>query len=156
MKFRRDIPEPSGAKNFLKLQDKESVFGVFRGMPKEYFVIWGEDKRSREVPEGTPGAKFRFRINLFIKEGTVWVPKIFEQGLQVHMQLVELSDEYDLENTVVKITRNGKERDTTYSILPSQKQLLSKESAAFINSAELLNLDLGSKDTSKDSEDLPF
>lgn len=106
----------------------------------EYFVLW-EAKKSRVVPEGTPDAKFRFRVNFVTKEGATYVPKIFEQGLTVYKQLAELHKEYDLESTVVKVTRNGTGTDTTYSLLPLLKQAITKEVAAHLSSLELLQLE---------------
>src|SRR3984957_4152989 len=119
MKFRSEagLPSSGGANNFLKLKDRESAEGVFRGELCEFFILW-EGNKSKIVPEGVPDSKFRFRINFVIKEGSVYVPKIFEQGIIVYKQLSALHDEYSLPETVVKITRNGTGTDTTYSLLP--------------------------------------
>lgn len=143
MKFKSQEELPvtgNGAKNFLKLKDKESVQGIFRGDVHEFYVLW-EGQRSRVVPEGTPGAKFRFRINFVMKEGASYVPKIFEQGLTVYNQLAELHNEYELDKTVVKLTRNGTGTDTTYSTLPLLKTPLTKETMKFLDSMELLPLE---------------
>lgn len=118
MKFRQNLPEQSsGSKGYVKLRDKESVTGIFRGDPREFFVVW-KDGKSIEVPEGTAGSKFRFRINFVVKEGASYVPKIFEQGQVVYEQLSAFHQEYDLEKTVMKITRNGEKLDTSYTIMP--------------------------------------
>lgn len=139
MQFRKDLPE-SGSKNYLKLKDKESISGIFMGELHEFFILW-ENKKSREVTEGTPDAKFRFRVNFVTKEGAVYVPKIFEQGSIVYRQLAELHEEYDLEKTVVKITRNGTGTDTTYSLLPLLKQVVTKDVADHLKQIELLPLE---------------
>jgi len=136
MQFRTDIPEGGGSKNYLKLKDKESAMGIFRGDLHEFFVLW-EGQKSSVVPEGTPGSKFRFKVNFVIKDGASYVPKIFEQGLTVYKQLAELHAEYDLETTVIKITRNGTGTDTTYSLLPLLKQALSKEVLKHLGTIEL-------------------
>lgn len=155
MKFRKDLPEAGGSKNYLKLKDKESIEGVFVGELHEFFVVW-EGNKSREVIEGTPEAKFRFKVNFLTKEGAVWVPKIFEQGSIVYRQLSELHEEYDLERTMIKITRNGTGTDTTYSLLPKLKQIMTKETEAHLKEIELLPL--GSKGAAGNGQDddLPF
>ncbi len=140
MQFRKDLPESGGSKNFLKLKDKESVSGIFMGEPHEFCLLW-ENGKSRAVSEDTEGAKFRFRINFVVKEGSVYVPKIFEQGLTVYRQLAELNEEYGLDQIVTKITRNGTGTDTTYSLLPLLKQAISKEVASHLKTIELLALE---------------
>lgn len=139
MKFRTDLPENGGSKNFLKLKDKESVSGIFRGELFDFFVLW-ENGKTKVVTEDTPDAKFRFRVNFVMKDGAVYIPKVFEQGANVYRQLAELHEEYDLENTVVKITRNGIGTETTYSLMPLLKQTISKEAMAFIESIQLIGL----------------
>ncbi len=140
MQFRTDLPESGGSKNFLKLKDKESVTGIFMGDLHDFFVLW-ENGKTRVVPEGTSDAKFRFKVNFVAKEGAVYVPKIFEQGLTVYRQLAELHDEYGLDQIVVKVTRNGTGNDTTYSLLPLLKQTITKETMAHLKSLELLPLE---------------
>jgi hypothetical protein len=160
MKFKTDneLPEGGGSKNFLKLKDKESVQGIFRGDLHELFIFW-ENGKSREVEPGFQGAKFRFRVNFVMKEGAVYVPKIFEQGLTVYNQLRELNEEYGLEEIVVKITRNGTGTDTTYSVLPLLKQTLSKEVMKYLETMELLPLDKqanGASEKQADPDGIPF
>lgn len=152
MQFRKDLPESGGSKNFLKLKDKESVSGIFMGELHEFFVMW-ENGKSRVVSDGDEGAKFRFRVNFVIKEGAVYVPKIFEQGLTVYRQLSELNDEYGLESIVVKITRNGIGTDTAYSLLPLIKQTISKEVATHLKTVELLPLESQGHGHKAQSED---
>jgi hypothetical protein len=93
-----------------------------------------------------------------MKEGAVYVPKIFEQGLMVYNQLRELNEEYGLDEIVVKITRNGTGTDTTYSILPLLKQAISKETLKYLESMELLPLETVSKDSAPagDNPEVPF
>jgi hypothetical protein len=160
MKFRDNLPEQgSGSKNFLKLKDRESVTGVFCGDIREFFGIW-ENSKMTEVPEGTPKAGFRFRVNFVVKEGSNYIPKIFENGVSVYRQLAELNEEYPLEETVVKITRNGTGTDTTYSILPMPpKMQMTKEAKEYLKKLELLPLESreSSSPSSFDSdEEIPF
>ena len=155
MQFRKDLPESGGSKNFLKLKDKESISGIFMGELHEFFVAW-ENGKSRVVAEGEDGAKFRFRINFVVKEGAVYVPKIFEQGLTVYRQLSELHDEYGLDSIVCKITRNGTGTDTTYSLLPLLKQTISKEVALHLAKIELLPLEVHAPKAERQEESEPF
>jgi len=159
MKFRDDVSNlTGGSKNFLKLKDKESVSGIFKGDLHEYFIVW-ENGKSREVPEGTPKAGFRFRVNFVMKEGSTYSPKIFENGPGVYAQLKELHDEYGLDSIVVKITRNGTGLDTTYSILPLLKQTLSKEAVEFISTLTLHpleNKDNAPSARNVNGDDIPF
>ena len=138
MKFRKDLPE-GGGKNFVKLKDKEWVAGLFAGDIHEFFVKW-EGGKPTEVVEGTPGASFRFRVNLIVKEGSVYVPKIFEQGVTVYKTLAELHDMYPFESTLMKITRHGSsQNDTTYTVLPLP-QKLDPETIAHIKTIKLNDL----------------
>lgn len=135
----KDLPETGGSKWYLKLKDKESVAGVFRGNPHEFYVVW-ENGKSNVVDESNPDGKFRFRINFVVKEGDNYAPKIFENSRTVYEMLKELSKEYDLETTVIKITRSGSGTDTTYSLLPLLKQALTPEATAHLAGLQLLEL----------------
>lgn len=119
MKFKARAPV-TGGKDFVSLKDKESIVGVFMGEIHEYYAQWSAaDRRYVEVPPETRGAKFRFRVNLVIKEGAAYVPKIFEQGATVYNDLATLNETYPLEKTLVKITRHGSAMsDTSYNLLP--------------------------------------
>ena len=116
MKFRDDLPEPDTGK-FLKLKDGESVAGVFRGEPYIFYNKWVNGK-TQLVEEGCPDGKMRFRLNFVVNEPTGLVVKIFENGRTVYDQLKEINDEYDLEKTIIKISRKGEKLETTYTILP--------------------------------------
>lgn len=145
MKFRKDLPESSGNSAFVKLRDKESVQGIFYGEMYEFFNFW-RDGKGQEVPEGTPGSKFRFRVNLIVKEGASYVPKIFEQGQVVYEQLAQINEEYPLEQTICKITRNGEKLDTTYTIMPLRQPVTPEVSRVL---ATLKLNDLKSKNQSQ-------
>ena len=131
-------PVVGGSKNFLKLKDKETVQGMFRGEPETFHVVWRENK-SHVVPEGTPKSQFRFRINFIVKENGAFVSKIFEQGATMYNQLKDLHTEFDLTTTVVKITRSGSGMDTTYSVMPTKAQA-SPDSLDQMNKVELQDL----------------
>jgi hypothetical protein len=155
MKF-KDIPESNGSKNYIKLKDKESVEGIFMGELHDFRILW-ENGRSSVVAEGTPKSSFRFRVNFVTKEGPTFVAKIFENGIGVYRQLAELHAEYNLEETIVKITRNGVGQDTAYSILPLLKKQMTKETTEHLKTIQLN--DLKTEITAVKSEvndDIPF
>jgi len=136
MKFRDDI-DAGGPNNFVRIKDKETVAGVLRGEPYECYVLW-ENKVKTEVPQGTPGAKFNFKINFIMKEGSSYVAKVLEGGAQIYKQLAALSKQWDLEETVVIIGRDGTGLDTEYTVMPAPpKQQPSKESLEFIQTIDL-------------------
>lgn len=142
MKFNAS-PSTDGPKNILKLKDKEIVYGILRGEIYEFYTLWDEGKKSQVVAEGTKGARFRFRVNIIVKDEVgANVAKIFEQGAVVYNELKNLNGEYDLEKTVLKITRTGSDKNSTsYSIIPTQKPVDDKA----ISKVELQNLRLESE-----------
>lgn len=144
MKFRDDI-DSGGPSNYVKLKDKESIAGVLRGEPYECSVLW-ENKVKTEVPDGTHGAKFNFKINFIVKEGTSYVAKVLEGGAQIYKQLAALSKQWELEETVVIIGRDGTGLETEYTVMPAPpKQQPTKEALEFIKTIELNQL--GGQDT---------
>lgn len=137
MKF-RDVTELSGPSNFIKLKDGESVAGICRGEIEEGFVVW-ENRVKTPVPEGTPGARFNFKVNFVVKEGVGYVAKMLEGGIQIYKQLAALSAQWELEETVIFISREGSsQNDTEYTVMPAPpKQQVSKEALEFIKTMEL-------------------
>lgn len=121
----KDLGE-MGGKNFVKLKDKESITGVLYGDIHDFRQHWNNNKSTPCTGEmcldcsAGNRSTFRFRLNLITKEGTTYSAKIFEQGAKVYQALKSLHESgYNLEKTIVKITRNGSDRqNTSYSILP--------------------------------------
>ncbi len=136
MQFNASPTTGGGATNFLKLEDKQSVTGVFRGAVHEFNGKW-ENKKFILDPHGI---SFRFQINFVLRENDIMVAKIFEQGPTVYNQLKELHAEYDLRQTVVKITRIGTGMDTTYSIMPVKKSEVTKDMEKQLLQVELQEL----------------
>lgn len=110
---------------FVKLQDGESVTGLFAGDPYTFYQHW-EGERSVICPgkavcerckDGKKGT-FRFRLNLIVKDGQGYTAKVFEQGGTVYDYLGDLDKETPLEKTPVKILRKGLGKNTSYVILP--------------------------------------
>jgi len=144
LKF-REASEVS-AKNFVKLKDGESIQGVFRGSVYEFRQHWKDNRGTLCTGSGCalcvekkPG--FRFRLNFITPEGGQQVAKIFEQGWTVYEAMRALHTEYDLETTIVKITRYGTGTDTSYSILPVKNGTLSEEQQAKLAEIPLLKLE---------------
>lgn len=139
MKFKDDI-DAGGPSNYIKLKDKETIAGVLRGEPYECYVLW-ENKVKTEVPKGTPGAKFNFKINMIVKDGSSYAAKVLEGGAQIYKQLATLSKEWELDETVVIIGRDGTGLETEYTVMPAPpKQQVSKEAMEFIKTIELNDL----------------
>lgn len=125
MKFKEKLP--STGKYFLRLKSGDSVKGVFRGEPYDFKQHWVNQRGSVCEGDGCPHCKegkkpsFRFRLNFVLSENGAMVAKIFEQGWMVYESLRSLHGaDYDLEKTVVQITRHGSGQDTTYSVIPLQ------------------------------------
>ena len=159
MKFqKRDIPTGDGKGGlFLKFKDGESKVGVFRGEVFEFFQVW-EGGKSQVVDPDHPMAKSRFRLNFCTKEDGEMKVKIFEFGLTVYNQLAEISVDYDLEQTAVKITRRGTGTDTVYMIIPAKEQPTASQLKAIqalpINFLE--HKDKPQSAPAADDEGLPF
>jgi hypothetical protein len=108
---------------FLKIADGETVAGVLRGDVKTQYVQWGKDNKSTACDAKAPGAKFRFKVNFIVmdKEGNM-SPKILEQGPSFYKDLKAIAEDYDLSETLIKIKRNGADKSTTYTIMPTPQK----------------------------------
>ncbi len=141
-RFRNDVETSSGGQQFLKLKDKESQYVIFMGEPYEFFNVWANGKPS-VVEEGSPGAKFRFRMNAVIKTAAgTYEPRIFENGSIVYNMLKALNDEYGgLDTVIVKVTRKGSTmNDTEYLLMPLRQEIPPATKAALAK-LTLLNLE---------------
>lgn len=158
MKFRDDSGEDSKA--FVKLKDGGMIYGVLRGDIYEFRQHW-VNGRSEVCPEKDcplcaeagndkkKKASFRFRLNMIVNEDGNYVPKVFEQGWKVYSQLRELHKEYELEKTLIKVTRSGSgPQDTEYMVVPAAKQVTAAQLAT-ISKIELLDV---SHDATPESE----
>lgn len=158
----------SGMKNYLKLKAGESVRGVFRGNPFPFEQHWHNNKSSVCLGEACPlcksgnKASFRFRINFVASENGGYTAKVFEQGWTAYEILRSLHEsDYDLEKTIVKITRSGAGTDTTYSIVPAPRWEVTPDIEKKISETKLNNLsnDQSTESTTEASdanEDEPF
>lgn len=161
MKFNKSPKEGGGSGNmFLKLKDGESVKVILRGDPYEFYSKW-ENGKSILSDESDRDARFRFRMNVVVREGNSYVAKIWEQGPTAYNTLKELIDSgYDLEKTILNIKRIGQELNTTYSILPTKFEVtkeIEKEISKLDSHYLGHDVESGSKAPSMDTEEeIPF
>lgn len=122
---------------FVKLEDGESVVGVFYGDP-EHANVKFDRVAKKWIKDPTA---FRFRLNLVIEDQGVLVSKIYEGGSTVYTQLRELHKTgYTLPTTKVKLTRKGTGTDTVYTILPLPQGTLTAKEAQKYSSVPLKDL----------------
>lgn len=145
----------SGTKTslYLKLDSGESITGVLVGSPHVFYANWENGKK---LESDTPrvGFKFRFKINLVHEVNGAFVAQIFEQGKMLYDDIVALHESgYNLEETMVRITRTGTGTSTRYSIVPSPKPL----SPAVLGEIRAVKLKrITPEHTEEANEDLPF
>lgn len=135
----------SGNKNFLKLKNGETVTGIFRGQPYDFRIHWKEGRSMPcasfcELCKKGDKPSFRFRINFIINENNVYTAKLFEQGKKVYEMMKNLNQDYDLEKTIVKISRTGEKTSTVYSILPIPNGTISPQMEQTISQVKLLDV----------------
>lgn len=139
MDFPREQESKSGGR-FLDIKDQDTVRGVFRGKPYEFFGKF-EGGRTVQCNEDDPAAKWKFRINFIINENGAYVAKIWEKGWKVYKQLKALNKEYPLESTFVSISRSGSEiNDTVYTILPARESKVEHDVEKQLAAVKLLEL----------------
>lgn len=147
MKFERNFS--SG--NFIKIKDGESVTGIFKGEPVEFYIHGNQADTTACEGEGCPRCKageekrFRFRLNFICKQQGAIVCKIFEQGKRVYRMLKDLNEMSSLETTTLMIKRTGSSKDdTTYTIIPAMNaQLKPDEIEKLVASVQLNDLTIG-------------
>lgn len=116
--FSSNKTEEGGPSPFLKMKDGDVVRGVVVGDIQETYKKWINGKGIECAPD-EPGAGLRFKVNLITDENGGLVAKIWEFGILIYNQLKDINDEYPLETTKVKISRQGSTKDnTSYTILP--------------------------------------
>lgn len=140
MKFtKREMPKGDGnGKAYLKLvNDGDSMTGIFRGEVFEFFQIWPFGGEKQIFDTRVPGSVSRFKVNFVVHEGGKFVAKIWEFGLQTYNQLAEYAENYDLEQTKIKLTRRGSGKATIWMTMPLLKETLTKKQLAEIEAVEL-------------------
>lgn len=141
------------SKHIIRLKDKESVVGVFRGTIHEYWQHWlGQgippevcvDRRTCQHCANKVKATYRFRANLAVEvagKPGVYEMKIFENGRTVYDQLAEIATVYNVKEHAVKLSRSGSGlNDTTYSVMPLPTGAVSGDRLKAIEALPLRNL----------------
>ena len=139
---KRDTQESTGGGIFLKLNDGESVSGVFRGEVHTFYSYWDQaTRRSVIVDADHDLARARYRLNFITKdESGQLVAKIWEFAGPFYDLLQEINEEYALEETTIKVTRKGLGKDTEYYPLPLLKQPLTAKALEQIAAVKLQTL----------------
>jgi hypothetical protein len=151
LKVPKDRPS-RGNIPFLKLKDGESVKGVFKGEPRYFYQKWGEG----EVPEGTPGAAWRFELNFVTKDGASYVAKVFSQGTRVMKRLEFLNKKKPLERLVVEITRSGSTKDDTEYFIEIADTQPNEAGWRVIDAVKLVDLGGSKEESEPQFEDSPM
>jgi len=152
----------SPIKNLLKLKDGEVFVGVFRGEPHTFYQHWNNGRSvvctrttgTCEPCNAGEYGSFRFRVNLVSRDeqSTGWKARVFEGSGKVYDMLTALGTEYDLAETKVKISRNGSDLATTYSIVPTKDFQIPAETLAEIDRVALNKLDVDADPSLDDIE----
>jgi hypothetical protein len=152
---KRDVPtsEGNGISNFLKISDGQSATGVFRGECHEFWQSWPKGGQKQVFSEPMPGSQTRFRANFIVHEEGKFVARVWEFGLKVYNMLAEIGENYDLDNTKIKISRRGNDKSTQWIILPLGP--VDAKSMPSIKSVELNVLD-GSQEGPKTTDEGGF
>jgi hypothetical protein len=131
MKF-PDLSKDTGGK-FVKMKSGDRLVGLFVGDPVMFDQHWVEGKSQNCTGPNCPHceagekASTRFHINFLTKEEDVWVAKVFEQGKKTLKTLAAFHEEYDLEKTLVSVTKQGEKMTTVYNLLPAKVNLTEAE-----------------------------
>jgi hypothetical protein len=158
-------PKGLGKDNFLKLNDKEEVTGIFRGDIRKFRRHWidatdrsqdctGKDcSACKQFPDKAPA--FRFRINFAVLKGDQLIPRIFEGSGEIYDMLTTLDKKVDLSKTPIEITRTGLKQNTRYTFFPMHNMPFTKEMEAKLKALPLLPL---SVETTEETiaESVPF
>lgn len=132
---------------YIKINDGESIEGVFRGEP---YIFYSDFNSKKESEFAFGDAKFRFRINFLVydKETDTFIPKILERGSLFAEQVFVAKDEYGLDS-IFKITRKGSGLKTVHNLL--FKKPLTNDQLKKVVAVELLDLKRKSKNNGSGS-----
>ncbi len=160
MKFLSDAELPSlgsgiGKDSYLKLEAGRPIVVAFRGDPADFRTHWVSNRYALCTGDGCQPCKdgiasaFRFRVNVIVKEGGQALGKVWEGGRVVYNSLRDLNKDYDLATHLIKLTRNGTGKETTYSLLPAPKGEITPEMEKLFKTIQLFDLDKAGKKEDK-------
>ena len=137
----------AGSGTRLKLEDKESIVGVFAGEPLLYWRHWNNaTKRSAEFPKDTPqdelpeGSTLRFKTNFLVERGDRFLPLEFEGSVATTAKGIKKATDKQGQEYLYEISREGTGTKTRYHVLPEGP--LSDDQKERVKSARLLPLKL--------------
>jgi len=120
---------------FLSLKDGDKKIVIFRGDPYCFYQVYKEKEEHKTWAEGR---SFKFRLNVLVRDGDVWKPMIFSQGITVAGMISDVKEKYGL-NTIYEIKRKGSTKDdTTYNIM--YERALNPDEVAKLETFKLLAL----------------
>lgn len=150
MKFKKRAGAGEGSAHFISFKDKETRYGVFRGEPFTFWQHWGDDgsvvcsgRSICKLCHNGEKASFRFAINFITlnPETKLREAKILEQGSKFYDSLQALETAgYDLDLTIISITRSGIDKTTKYAVVPIKDSQLTPDKKALIDAVPLHDL----------------
>lgn len=153
---KREVPksEGNGTSNYLKISDGQNATGVFRGEVYEFWQNWPKGGEKQVFNEPTPGASSRFKVNFVTNEDGKAVAKVWEFGLTVYNMLAEIGENFELDQTKVKISRRGSGKETQWIIIPLGP--LDAKGLKSVSAVPLNLLEVGASAKQEEEKDVPF
>lgn len=134
----------SGGSQFVKLEDGQSITGVFQGDPLEYKKNF---KLKTEYPMGLPvypeGTTNSFKINFIVLKDGKCQPHVFNGSGKASVALEKVVSKYGMDY-VYEISRNGSGTKTTYTFLPERS--LTPEEKTEVKAQTLIELKVRDSD----------
>lgn len=136
--FKTRTKNAGGGTN-IKLEAGESVYGVFLGDPKVYYLAYDKaTKQATEYSEPYGDANERFKWNLAVKEGDQWKVRIYNGPIGFGKAVDENIERFGQE-TLFEIKREGTGMKTRWHIFYVKDQP-SKEEMEEIKKLETFDL----------------
>lgn len=161
MRFQKKADTGGGGDKYLKLKDGESKKVILRGEPYEFHVKW-DGSKYQPANEGEAGSSSRYKMNIVSWEEGRFKPRLWEFPQTICNKLADMMEEYPLDRTLLKITRQGTGSDTEYHLLPlaGEKDKLSSAALTQIGEVEMLIMDAPrgapKERTETSSDEIPF
>lgn len=147
MKFTKRATAGGGDNLFLKFKDGDKKTIVLRGEVFEFRTKW-QNGKSVVVPDSDHEGRSRFRVNAVIFEENKYVAKIWEYGISINNQLVDIQDAIpQIDRIKLRVSRSGSTKDNTqYNVIPLAHEPLSAKQLQEIESVNLNLLSHSSKE----------
>lgn len=115
--FDRQVKDAEKSDNYLKVKSGDSFVVCCRGQDLTYDFLWDDTKkRSVWVDQGTPHARFGFRINVVLRDS--FQVKILDKGISVYKRLQAIQKAgHPMDRTWLMLSREGSgKNDTEYTV----------------------------------------